>query len=454
MLQTSKTCLRMDNLLRNIFRPTGVSMAPILLAVLLAFTSHFAQAASKTVERTAFGSGMTRSEAIADALAEASKQMFGATISVQDIRKQLTVEETDDQGDSFAATTTGNRTISVQTPTGLLKDYEVLSATRDPNGQGWEAQVLARGLLYESRTGGASANRVRLAVIPFRSLAGDYPYLNRRIDPASVIGRLTQSLIAQLSQSRKFAVLDRQYVEEIMGEKNHLAQGDVPLAEQLRLGQELGADFLIVGTLTDFGLQQKTGTIQLTGETTTSTQARLVFEYRIIDVATREIRSANTYQHSWGTADLRKIANNFEPSILTTSVMQIAADTVANELIEIIYPIKVVKVMGSGQLILNQGGIRVAVGDRFGVFLPGEKLIDPDTGENLGSEEIYCGIAEIARVTPKTSYAKMIEGSHEDVEAGAICRPDNTLSAQPSSPAPPQQKAASQGRFSFPGSGG
>lgn len=442
-----------------LLRPvSSLTRLPAFLVVVLVLLQVPASAASKTIERTASGTGMTRAEAIADALAEASKQMFGATINVNELRSQVTVETTDNEGDTFAASTTGNRQISVQTPTGLLESYEVISASQNPNSGAWEVQVQARGLLYESRTGGASANRVRIAVIPFRSLASDYAYLNRRIDPATIIGRLTQSLIAQLSQSRKFAVLDRQYVEEIMGEKAHLAQGDVPLVEQLRLGQELGADFLIVGTLTEFALQQESTLIALTGEQTLRTNARLIFEYRIIDVATREIRSANTFQRSWATPELRQMSSSLEAPILTTTLMQQAADTVANELIEIIYPLKVVKVMGSGQLILNQGGIRVSEGDRFEVYLPGEKLIDPDTGENLGSEEIFCGVAEISRVTPKTSYARMVEGSHEDVEAGAICRPAAgsaaASSARPAASATPSTPAPSPGRFAFPGSGG
>jgi hypothetical protein len=42
-------------------------------------------------------------------------------------------------------------------------------------------------------------------------------------------------------------------------------------------------------------------------------------------------------------------------------------------------------------------------------FALGEELIDPDTRESLGREEIFIGKAKIMSVLPKTSTAEILE---------------------------------------------
>jgi hypothetical protein len=99
---------------------------------------------------------------------------------------------------------------------------------------------------------------------------------------------------------------------------------------------------------------------------------------------------------------------------------RIVSKAIATNVSENEFPPKVIA--ASGNLItINRGSLHnVKVGDNYKVFGVGEELIDPDTGEKLGSEQIPIGSIEITVVEQKWSAAKAIENF--GIEKGAICR--------------------------------
>ena len=72
-------------------------------------------------------------------------------------------------------------------------------------------------------------------------------------------------------------------------------------------------------------------------------------------------------------------------------------------------------------MTINRGeGGGVAVGDAFNVFALGEEMIDPDTKESLGREEVKVGKVKITQVNPKISTAQILEDT--GIDKGAILR--------------------------------
>ena len=65
-------------------------------------------------------------------------------------------------------------------------------------------------------------------------------------------------------------------------------------------------------------------------------------------------------------------------------------------------------------------GTGIAVGDTYRIMAMGEAMIDPDTGENLGSAEADVGLAVITEVTPK--FSKGILRENYGVERGQTAR--------------------------------
>ena len=71
--------------------------------------------------------------------------------------------------------------------------------------------------------------------------------------------------------------------------------------------------------------------------------------------------------------------------------------------------------------MVNRGGNTVREDDLFEVFVLGDMVMDPDTGESLGRLETTAGIARITSVKPKFSLAEMIT-DHDGIARGMILR--------------------------------
>jgi len=68
--------------------------------------------------------------------------------------------------------------------------------------------------------------------------------------------------------------------------------------------------------------------------------------------------------------------------------------------------VKIIKIAGN-QVYINSGGADgEKVGRVYGIYRVGEEMVDPDTGESLGSEEEKVGTAKVVKVNPKFSIAE------------------------------------------------
>ena len=94
----------------------------------------------------------------------------------------------------------------------------------------------------------------------------------------------------------------------------------------------------------------------------------------------------------------------------TQMVIDQAIVEIANNLKNVPIRGKVIKVSGS-KIYINLGGRNgVSPSTQFDVYQPGEELIDPDTGENLGSEITKRGAIKVSAVKEKFSIAEIISG--------------------------------------------
>ena len=105
------------------------------------------------------------------------------------------------------------------------------------------------------------------------------------------------------------------------------------------------------------------------------------------------------------------------------------AAKIAARATEVAFPAKVVAKTGSLVTVNRGDGTDIAVGDVYEVYAPSGDLIDPDTGENLGSEEIPVGRVEITAVRPKFSLSRAVKDNGiarghvlRKVEAGGEAR--------------------------------
>ena len=85
------------------------------------------------------------------------------------------------------------------------------------------------------------------------------------------------------------------------------------------------------------------------------------------------------------------------------------ADRAARRFVDVIYPAKILAVRGKVVTINRGDGTGIEKGQTWDVYALGEEMVDPDSGEVLGAEEVNVGKVKISRITPKFSQATVIE---------------------------------------------
>jgi curli biogenesis system outer membrane secretion channel CsgG len=422
----------------------GSKMRKVLLflTVLALVSTPLLAAETKTTAVETKGQGVNREEAIKKALQQAVAQVKGVAVSSLDTDFAY-----------FSATADINRTptgkavefdaVGVQTGgttlrtdiAGLIKTYEVLNEKKLDDGT---YEVTLKVTVYDYESPDKTA-RLRLAVMPIRTLAASYQFgsiTNPSIDTSRLF---SQKLTAALAQTNKFAVLDREYIQEFAQERNILlandaapwdrAKVDASLEEQAKLGQMLGVDYMLVGTINRAGIARKETFSPAIGRSISEYEANFSFEYRLIVGPTRQIKSAGVLDIALDKTDeIKKLVKKWEPQDLDyKEMMDNFVGMAANQLVEIIidqlYPIRIASIDKDGQVIINQGGSRIAVGQLLDIVSQGKELFDADTKESLGTTETLVATVRIDKVLPRMSYAKLVEGDLAKLSEGLICRP-------------------------------
>ena len=384
---------------------------------------HLAEASSKTV--TVEGYGETRQESVQKALAEAIKQVQGVSVVVREsVGKNLQKLKFNVQ-DEYGGERSGEielkedeRSLIRQMTEGIVQTYRILESQKE--GKEWRSKLEVTMGQYEA-PGGTLEKLKKCAILPFDTNKASFMVSGNKIDFLTIAQDLNQKLVTGLTQTRKLAVMDRENTGAYMREKHLLLSGDAPLSEQLKLGQVLGVDYLLLGRLKEFRIESEPYTMSLTGEKFVSGQAQLLLSYRVIVMATQQIKCADEVSIILDDKAIRRL--NLQPTDdLKDMVLHLGSQAVIEKIMENLYPMCVIRKMES-ELVLNQGGDGLRVGDQFAVYsAAGEPMLDPYTGENLGGAETELGVLEITRVSPKISYAKLVTGDLKSISEGAICR--------------------------------
>lgn len=341
------------------------------------------------------GTGRTMGHAVGSALREAISQVNGAHVagSMATAEATAAIETRDDS--VFVSASAFAEAIATQTK-GAIKEYRIIKKSRE--GSLWTVTVEAAVARYAASP---QVNRLRMAVIPFRlKHEAQKPFRDH----------FTQELVTHLTQSRKFAMLDRQFGAERQRELDLLASGSAPPAEMARLGNTLGTDYLVVGVIEDASQAVRTVAMQSANRTFTLTTANVRLSYRIVDAATGQIKFSESFTRSSEEDGVDALTKG-------------AAEEVSRQILEAIFPVLVESVSGD-VLYLGQGGKALRAGQRFRIVRYGKELRDSYTKESLGREEVDVGVAEITDVQAKFAKAKIVK---QTVDIGREFAPETFL---------------------------
>jgi len=401
-----------------------------MLFVITALLCPEAFSATKTIIRQTKGHGINRDEAIKKALSQAVAQVRGVKISSGDYefgyRSASADIEKKDTGKKveFDAVSvhTGGSVLKTEIE-GLVKTYEVLDEKKIDDNT-YEVTLKVWVYDYEAPD---KTSRIKLAIMPIKTLRQRYQFGDFLTPAGDLSRKLAQKLSVGLSETNKFAVLDREYVLDFAHNRNILLSDDSSLEEKAKLGKVLGADYMIVGTISDARLQIKQKTSSAIGHPIREYEADFVFDYRLIIGPTRQVKLADIVNISLETEQVKELVKEWEPEdldfreIIDNLTFRVA-NQVVGTIIDRLYPIRIASIDKNGQIIINQGGKRIAKGLVLDVFTEGKEIFDVDTKESLGKTEVLTATIKIDKVTPKISYAKIIKGDLSKISVGLICR--------------------------------
>ena len=290
---------------------------------------------------------------------------------------------------------------------GGIKSYEIIKKDTDKNG--WHNVKLKAEVAFFDLP--KEAMRVRMAIFPFKlyDVEGDKSRFNRLID---------QNINDYFVQTKKFTMLDRTYIEEVAKEQSTILDGKTPAVEMAKIGNEISADFILVGSVENFNITEKVKKILSSDMEIKKKEANIYMSYRLLDVATKQISYSNTIEYK-----LTLTENSKKPDI---EIISKTSKILGEEILFSIYPVLVEKIV-NGEIYLGQGGNQFQKSDQYELFEKGEKIIDSYTNEVIGNVETSLGLVEITSVSTGYSKGKMLSKENnlpDDVSNGSyLVRP-------------------------------
>jgi hypothetical protein len=227
-----------------------------------------------------------------------------------------------------------------------------------------------------------------------------------------------------IRNSRKFELLSRDsnVLAKIRDEQNFsqsdLAAQDMAVVE----GGLKTAQSLVLVEVTNLSIGHSAKKLPRVEKYEVRDSASLSLNVQLVDATTGSINISFPVQVSSGSN--AKISNSAggSGSYLVPALIKKSAGIVSNKMFDALFPMSVVIVKGN-DIYVNRGqDSGIEVGQQYEIFEKGEELIDPDTGEDLGTTESKIGVAKVVKVKPKVTIMQMKSGKSSDVKKGFIAR--------------------------------
>lgn len=293
----------------------------------------------------------------------------------------------------------------------------------------------------------------------------DFDYATVKSTVAAVFGTdtdvgkgITDLLVTRLVTDGAYSVIERKALDKIIAEQNFSNSDRANPDTAAKIGRILGVDAIIVGSITQFGRDDKstgvgggaigglTGRFGVGGVGKKQAKAVVGINARMVNTETGEILAVaegkgeskrsglmlggagGSYGGAGGGA-VDMSSSNFSNTILGEAVGQAVTD-MAKQLDDKAssLPTQVLQISGlvadvSGtSLILNVGSkAGVKVGDHLGVFRQGRQIKDPATGKVLKTVVTKLGDVAITEVED-TSATGTYTGAGESPKVGDVVR--------------------------------
>ena len=257
---------------------------------------------------------------------------------------------------------------------------------------------------------------------------------------------ISDLLVRHLVQDGTYSVIERKAMDKILGEQN-FSNGDRADANSAaKIGRILGVDAIIVGSVTQFGYDNKNtniggggggwGGFGVGGFSHKKSKAVVVVDARLVNIDTAEIMGVADGKgessrestsllggggnwHGFGGGAVDFGSSDFQQTILgeavNAAVTQMSEGLVADAPKLVARTISVEGVVASvdgGQIVLNIGSkAGLKVGDQLTVKRVTKEIKDPTTGKTLRKMTADVGVIKLTDVDEVSAVGSAVSGS-------------------------------------------
>jgi len=338
----------------------------------------------KVVEVEAQGAGPTHAAAIADAISTALLQANGATLA------QVSGTEISPQN-------------ILAISGGAIQGFEVLSETQDRNAKQWQVRLKVKVNKYE---GAGSGKLPKVAVAMPIAHQNSYVIGDQVLSAQSAAGTIQGIIGDALRKSNRFAIIQRKYDDAINSELANISSGVSSPAGYAKLGQRLSADILIVPEINSLSYNKSTRILRFSGRGLNSFSGGVDINFNVINVATGQVILTEHFSTAFPSTP---------PSVYGTQAVGISnvnaylaqlSDQFTHKFIVKNFPIAVTNMDGKS-VVLSQGEAMLKVGETYSAVALGDKIKDPQTGQDLGRLETPIGTIRIVKTAEKMAFGQL-----------------------------------------------
>ncbi len=218
---------------------------------------------------------------------------------------------------------------------------------------------------------------------------------------------LRDKLVTAIGGSRKFRVVERARVDDMLREFDLTSGGFTDKASAVKAGKILGADFLVMGTVDEYTVGVSAKSIPYSSRVDHILSGRMSGDLRVVDSRTGEIVA--TWQQV-ASQSVNAESEGLPSQGFTDGLIREFTEKVALYIADTVYPPKIVQVAEPGLIYINRGKDgSFAVGDLLDVYSVGSEIKDSDTGDILGTNDAKVASARVKEIQQRMTIANLKE---------------------------------------------
>ena len=352
-----------------------------------------------SVTVNAKGTGASAAEAIDEAMRLALKQVNGTTMDLSSEQLKLTLSLSQGKNAEALRGTAFAEHI-VQSAGGAITGFKV-NAIDGPDSRGfYKADIEASVAKFTPSA--ADNKKLKIVVAPLRFDMASFPVGGRSVPSEKVAEDLRQQILAALTNTGRFTVLDRDMSGDLTQELDLISSGSAPRADIGKLGQAMSADVIWVGKIGSFAYNRHARQLQTSDRELVSYSGGWSVSQKLVNVATRQIMLSESLRGEAPGVGATTLGAGVDGDKVSEGMQNDIARRIVSGIISRTFPITVISREGSA-VVLSQGGDAVREGARYRLVSMGKEMFDPQTSQSLGRVESDCCEVVIDRVTPTMS---------------------------------------------------